>query len=97
VVPGILVVNGYRCTADECAYYCASKKTIANHRLANHFFLPVHDSVQPCQVQRLFKKVRFKNIGYSAYFSVDHQSMELAGDPAGLRLKEQVHASLEAH
>jgi hypothetical protein len=92
VVPGILVVNGHRCKVDGCAYYCASKRTIANHCLANHFFLPVHDSAQPCQVQCLFKKV-----GYSAYFGVDHQNMELTGDPVGLRLKEQVHASLEAH
>jgi hypothetical protein len=92
VVLGILVVNGYRCKADGCAYYCASKKTIANHRLANHFFLSVHESAQSCQVQCLFKK-----LGYSAYFGVDHQNMELVGDPTGLRLKEQVHVSLEAH
>jgi hypothetical protein len=88
VVPGILVVNGYRCNADGCAYYCASKKSIANHCLVHHFFLSVHDSARPCQVQRLFKKLGFRNVGYSPYFGVDHQSTELASDPAGLRLKE---------
>ncbi|CAK9856542.1 unnamed protein product [Sphagnum jensenii] len=92
VVPGIRVINGYRCKADGCAYYSASKRTIANHRLANHFFLPANASCQPCQVQRLFRKV-----GHTAYFGVDHQNMELAGDPTGLRLKDQVRASLEAH
>ncbi|CAK9269803.1 unnamed protein product [Sphagnum jensenii] len=56
-----------------------------NHRHANHFFLPIHASGQPCQVQRLFRKV-----GYTAYFGVDHQNMELEGDPAGLHLKEQL-------
>jgi hypothetical protein len=50
VVPGITVVNGYRCKADGCVYYCASMKTIANHRLPNHFFLPVDASCEPCQV-----------------------------------------------
>jgi hypothetical protein len=39
VVSGIMVVNGYRCKADGCVYYCTSKKTIANHRLANHYRL----------------------------------------------------------
>ncbi len=97
MVPGILVVNGYRCNADGCAYYCASKKSIANHRLVHHFFLPVHDSARSCQVQRLFKKLGFRNIGYSPYFGVDHQSTELVGDLARLRLKEQVHTLLEAH
>ncbi|CAM6013301.1 unnamed protein product [Sphagnum balticum] len=92
VVPGITVVNGYRCKVDGCVYYCASRKTIANHRLANHFFLPVDASREPCQVQRLFKQV-----GYTAYFGVDHQNMELAGDSMGLQLKEQVHVSLHAH
>ncbi len=92
VVPGITVVNGYRCKADGCAYYSASKRTIANHRLANHFFLPANASCQPCQMQCLFKKV-----GYTTYFGVDHQNMELAGDLMGLQLKEQVRASLEAH
>jgi hypothetical protein len=92
VVPGITVANGYRCKADGCAYYCASKKTIANHRLANHFFLPVDASHQPCQVQRLFKQV-----GYTAYFGIDHQNMELAGDSMGLQVKEQVHVLLRAH
>ncbi len=28
---------------------------------------------------------------------MDHQNTELKGDPAGLRLKEQVHVSLQAH
>jgi len=92
VVPRIMVVNGYRCNADGCVYYCASRKTIANHRLANHFFLPIDASRQSCQVQRLFKQV-----GYTAYFGVDHQNMELAGDSVGLQLKEQVHVSLHAH
>jgi hypothetical protein len=92
VVPGITVVNGYRCNADGCVYYCASRKTIANHRLANHFFLPIDASRQSCQVQCLFKQV-----GYTAYFGVDHQNMELAGDSVGLQLKEQVHVSLHAH
>jgi hypothetical protein len=67
VVPRITVVNGYRCKADGCAYYSATRKTMGNHRHANHFFLPVHASCEPCQVQRLFKKV-----GYTAYFGVDH-------------------------
>ncbi|CAK9274087.1 unnamed protein product [Sphagnum jensenii] len=58
VAPGITVVNGYRCKANGCVYYCASRKTIANHHLANHFFLPVDASRQPCKVQRLFKQVR---------------------------------------
>jgi hypothetical protein len=31
VISNITVVNRYRCKADGCAYYCASKKTIANH------------------------------------------------------------------
>jgi hypothetical protein len=92
VVPGITVINGYRCKADGCAYYSASKRTIANHRLANHFFLPANASYQPCQVHRLFRKV-----GHTAYFGVDHQNMELVGDPMGLQLKEQVRALLEAH
>ncbi len=92
VAPGITVVNGYRCKADGCVYYCASRKTIANHHLANHFFLPVDASRQPCKVQRLFKQVR-----YTTYFGVDHQNMELAGDSVGLQLKEQVHVSLHAH
>ncbi|CAK9222152.1 unnamed protein product [Sphagnum troendelagicum] len=87
VVPGITVVNGYRCKADGCAYYSATRKTMGNHRHANHFFLPIHASRQPCQVQRLFRKV-----GYTAYFGVDHQNMELAGDSVGLQLKEQVHS-----
>ncbi len=91
VVPGITVVNGYRCKADGCVYYCTSRKTIANHRLANLFFLPVDASCQPCQVQRLFTQV-----GYTTYFGVDHQNMELAGDLVGLQLKEQVHVSLHA-
>jgi hypothetical protein len=38
-----------------------------------------------------------KKVGYIAYFGVDHQNMELAGDRVGLQLKEQVHVSLEAH
>jgi hypothetical protein len=41
VVPGITIVNGYRCKVDGCAYYSASKRTIANHRLANHQLMPV--------------------------------------------------------
>ncbi len=89
MVPGIKVVNGYRCEADGCAYYSATKKIMGNHRRAKHFFLLVHANGQPCQVQRLFKKV-----GYTAYFGVDHQNVELKGDPARLHLKEQVHVSL---
>jgi len=54
--------------------------------------LLVDASHQPCQVQRLFRKVE-----YFTYFGVDHQNMELAGDPARLQLKEQVHVSLHAH
>jgi hypothetical protein len=50
VVPGITVVNGYRCKADGCAYYSATRKTMGNHRRANHSFLPVHASCEPCQV-----------------------------------------------
>ncbi len=92
MVPGIKVVNGYRCEADGCAYYSATKKIMGNHLRAKHFFLPVHANGQPCQVQRLFKKV-----GYTAYFGVDHQNVELEGDPVGLHLKEQVHVSLQAH
>ncbi len=92
VVPRITVVNGYRCKADGCAYYSATRKIMGNHRRANHFFLPVHASCQPCQVQHLFRKV-----GYTAYFGVDHQNMELEGDLAGLHLKEQVHESIQAH
>jgi hypothetical protein len=92
VVPGIIVVNVYWCKVDGCAYYGVSKKTIANHRLANHFFLPINASRQPCQIQHLFKKVR-----YTKYFGVDHQNMELAGDPTVFHLKEKVHVSLEAH
>ncbi len=92
VVPGITVVNGYRCKADGCAYYFATRKTMGNHRRANHFFLPVHASCEPCQVQRLFKKV-----GYTMYFGVDHQNLELEGDLLGFHLKEQVHESLQAH
>jgi len=65
---------------------------MGNHRHTNHFFLPIHANSQPCQVQRLFREV-----GYTAYFGVDHQNTELEGDPAGLRLKEQVHVSLHAH
>lgn len=91
MVPGIKVVNGYRCEADGCAYNSATKKTMGNHRRAKHF-LPVHANGQPCQEQRLFKKVT-----YTAYFGVDHQNMELEGDPAWLHLKEQVHISLRAH
>jgi hypothetical protein len=56
---------------------------MGNHRRAKHFFLPIHANDQPCQVQRLFKKVR-----YTAYFGVDHQNVELEGDPVGLHLKE---------
>ncbi len=92
VVPGIKVVNGYRCKADGCAYYSATKKIMGNHRRGNHFFLSIHANDQPCQVQRLFRMV-----GYKAYFGVDHQNMELEGDTAGLHLKEQVHVSLRAH
>ncbi len=92
VVPRIMVVNGYPCKADGCAYYYISKKIIANHCLVNHFFLPIHASCQSCQVQRLFKKV-----GYTTYFGVDHQNMELTGDLTGLQLKEQIRALLEAH
>ncbi|CAK9856575.1 unnamed protein product [Sphagnum jensenii] len=62
VVTGITIVNGYRCKADGCVYYCTSKKTIANHCLANHFFIPVDASRQPCQMQRLFKKVGYSRI-----------------------------------
>ncbi len=79
MVPGITVVNGYRCKVDGCAYYYTSKKTIVNHHLTNHFFLLVNASCQPCQVQCLFKKV-----DYTAYFGVDHQNMELVGDQVGL-------------
>jgi hypothetical protein len=92
VVLGIMVVNGYRCKADGCACYCTSKKTIANHRLANHFFLPVNANCQPCQVQHLFRKVR-----YTIYYNVDHYNMEFACDLMGFQLKEQVHVSLKAH
>jgi hypothetical protein len=74
------------------AYYSATKKIMHNHCRANHFFLPIHASGQPCQVQCLFRKV-----GYTAYFGVDHQNMELKGDLAGLHLKEQVHVSLQTH
>jgi hypothetical protein len=56
---------------------------MGNHRRANHFFLPIHANSQLCQVQRLFRKV-----GYTAYFGVDHQNMELEGDPTGLHLKD---------
>jgi hypothetical protein len=87
-----MVVNGYQCKANGYTYYCASKKTIANHNPANHFFLPVHASHQPCQVQHLFRKVR-----YTTYFGVDHQNMELAVGPTGFQLKKQVRALLEAH
>jgi hypothetical protein len=65
---------------------------MGNHRHANHFFLSVPASCQSCQVQHLFTKV-----GYTAYFGVDHQNMELEGDLAGLHLKEQVHESIQAH
>jgi hypothetical protein len=65
---------------------------MGDHRRANHFFLPVHASCEPCQVQRLFKKV-----GYTAYFGVDHQNLELEGDLPGFHLKEQVHETLQAH
>jgi hypothetical protein len=65
---------------------------MGNHRRANHFFLPVHASCEPCQVQRLFRKV-----GYTVYFGVDHQNLELGGDLSGFHLKEQVHESLQAH
>jgi hypothetical protein len=65
---------------------------MGNHRRANHFFLPVHASCELCQVQCLFKKV-----GYTAYFGVDHQNLELEGDLPGFHLKEQVHESLQAH
>ncbi len=92
VVPGITIVNGYRCKADGCAYYSATKKVMGNHRRANHLFLPVHASCEPCQVQRLFRKV-----GYTVYFGVDHQNLELEGDLPGFHLKEQVHESLQAH
>ncbi len=50
MVPSITFVNGYRCKVDGCVYYSASKRTITNHRLANHFFLPTNASCQPCQV-----------------------------------------------
>jgi hypothetical protein len=46
-------------------------------------YVPTNASCQSCQVQRLFRKV-----GYTAYFGVDHQNMELVGDPMGLQLKE---------
>jgi hypothetical protein len=65
---------------------------MGNHRRVNHFFLPVHASCEPCQVQRLFKKV-----GYTTYFGVDHQNLKLEGDLPGFHLKEQVHESLQAH
>jgi hypothetical protein len=65
---------------------------MGNHRQAKHFSLLVHANGQPCQVQRLFKKVE-----YTAYFGVDHQNVELEGNPAGLHLKEQVHVLLQAH
>jgi hypothetical protein len=39
----------------------------------------------------------FRKVGYIAYFGVDHQNMELAGEQGGLQLKEQIHVSLEAH
>jgi hypothetical protein len=42
MVPRIMVINGYRCKVNGCAYYCTSKKIIANHCLANHIFVPVH-------------------------------------------------------
>jgi hypothetical protein len=48
VVPGIKVVNGYRCEADGCAYYSTTKKIMGNHRRANHFFLPIHANGQSC-------------------------------------------------
>jgi hypothetical protein len=92
VVPRIRVVNEYQCEADGCAYYSATKKIMGNHRRANHSFLPIHASGQPCQVEHLFRKV-----GYIAYFGVDHQNMELEGNPTGLHLKEQVHVLLQAH
>jgi hypothetical protein len=92
VVPRIMIVNGYQCKVDGCVYYYTSKKTIANHCLANHFLLPFNGGCKPRQVQHLFKKV-----GYTAYFGVDHQNMELIGDQVGLQLKQQVHVSLEAH
>jgi hypothetical protein len=50
VVPGIRVVNRYRCEADGCAYYSATKKIMGNHRRGNHLFLPIHASGQLCQV-----------------------------------------------
>ncbi len=92
VVPGIKVVNGYRCEEDGCAYYFATKKIMGNHHHANHSFLPIHASGQPCQVQCLFRKVR-----YTAYFDVDHQNLELEGDLSRFHMKEQVHESLQAH
>jgi hypothetical protein len=66
--------------------------TIVNHRLTNHFFLLINANCQPCQMQCLFQKVE-----YIAYFSVNHQNMELTSDQTGLQLKEKVHVSLEAH
>jgi hypothetical protein len=44
VVPGITIINGYWCKAYGCVYYYTSRKTIANHHLANHFFLLVNAS-----------------------------------------------------
>jgi hypothetical protein len=52
------------------------------------FFLPINISYQPCQMQRLFKKVK-----YTAYFGVDHQNMEPIGDQTGFQLKQQVYVS----
>ncbi|CAK9208408.1 unnamed protein product [Sphagnum troendelagicum] len=56
VVPGIRVVNGYRCEVDGCGYYFATKKIMGNHRRANHFFLLVHANGQPCQVQPFLER-----------------------------------------
>jgi hypothetical protein len=38
-----------------------------------------------------------KRLGTPSIFGVDHQNMELAGDPTVFHLKEKVHVSLEAH
>ncbi len=64
MVPGIRVVNGYRCEADGCAYYSATKNIMGNHRRLNHSFLPIHANGQSGQVQCLFRKVE-----YTAYFN----------------------------
>jgi len=48
VVPGIRVVNRYRCEANGCVYYSATKKILGNHRCANHFLLSIHANGQPC-------------------------------------------------